>query len=201
MNDLIFFGDSNTAFFNASINNTTDDLEFKPIEFWTGYEKQNILGHNIHFFWQTTLAMTRVTKSYLNNRIREQDIKIDSLDNPIFIFQFGRVDLQLKNYNFFQIENALVRYISECYGFAQLYGAELFFTTPIANLNSLDIKLADHFDNLLFYYCEQFGIKEPIDITSMVGRNFKSEPWDKHLHLDKQDSRIVLEKILSYSIK
>lgn len=196
MSDVWFFGDSNAGFFNAAVNGTTQELRLKPESYWTGYEKQSFMGHDIHFFWQTTLAMTRVTPTYLNKRIREEAPGHLPTKESVIVFQFGRVDLQLKGYSFFELEKALSRYILDCYKFGQYYGARIVFTTPIANENSLDRSLANHFDNLLFYYCESLGIDSPIDITKIVGRSFPSEHWDEHLHLVEKDSVFVLEHIM-----
>lgn len=211
MEKIFLFGDSNIRFLSKSL--LKDEASFwdqKPKEmdmsnpdtaYWTGHENHSYNDFSIDCFWQTRFPTKRLNTLYVKNRIENEKIILDGLQKLSFVFQFGRVDLQLRDYSISELEDAVIKYISSCHKIAKSFSAELYITTPIIHKNVSDVELSNHFDNLLYLYSESLSSYKLIDFTEIIGREFGSVGWDPDYHTDKEDSKLLMNSIINYLIK
>jgi hypothetical protein len=212
MQNVYFFGDSNVRFFKESISGwhnfiSDNDVERKkeisnkPESYFTGFSSNVFKNQQITFIWQGGFPISRVNKTYLQDKLGMAigDILLDN--SPIFVFQYGRADIQLRLKDFTQIDNLLLKYIKSCTEFANDHNAIAYFSTPIVPRGEASIELIKHFNDTLALYCENFNESRFIDLYSVVGVDFIPEAWDKYRHTNEKDSLKLLNYIISVITK
>jgi hypothetical protein len=207
--NIYIFGDSNVRFLSKSLlEEKTSFWEHRPEEmdtndqgntYWTGHENHLINDLSIDCFWQTRFPTKRLNLLYIKNRLENKNIVFDKLEGSSFVFQLGRVDLQLRDYSISELEDSVIKYIASCHKISKFFGANLYITTPIIHRNISDVKLSNHFDNLLHTYGQSLDVYDLIDFTEFVGRDFKSVHWDPDYHTNKDDSRLLMENIIKHA--
>jgi hypothetical protein len=168
------------------------------IDHWrTGSRKTEFLGKNVYLFWQGSFPTSRVNPTYLNSRLSELTNPVEKIDNPVFIFQFGSVDLQTRITSIFEINEIVLKYIVQCLKFSKEHGAIAFFVSPISHNSLVKPDISNYFVNSLSETIDQCGLKKLIDLQEVFGTDFTPESWDIYCHLNIADSKKALEYILT----
>jgi hypothetical protein len=205
MDSIYIFGDSNVRFFKESITGWHDfiskdrdgileELQNKPETYFSGNHVEKFNNLDLFFIWQTRFPTSRLNKKYLIEKLEKTG------KNPkpgqAFVFEYGRVDIQLKIKSISEVDEIVRNYIRVCVDFSKNFNATPYFCSALIPESVADKKIIQYFNNSLAFNSELGNYSHFIDLEKIVGYDFQPESWDIYSHTNKEDSKKCLMHII-----
>jgi hypothetical protein len=205
---IAIIGDSNVRFLKESVGNwhglqkdsPANKLAYiknKPESYWTGSETALYNEAQVTFIWQSRFPIARLNHTYLNKRINELSSAGGLFSPDFFVFQLGRVDLQLRLTSVLEIDRLVLHYLKVGSTFAAKYSAKAYFCTPIIHKDTASLDLIQYLCDSLQVACDSMEDCSFIDLTQVVSSSYASEDWDLDTHTTRGCSKEILDCIIS----